>query len=79
MSDDVTKLYVVDLNDKNGLLHAVLKTGDTLTTPTEGQMLININGVSINSKPRSDGRYQGYVTENNGKQYFYGRTREEVL
>ena len=77
MSDDVTKLYVVDLNDKNGLLHAVLKTGDTLTTPTEGQMLININGVSINSKPRSDGRYQGYVTENNGKQYFYGRTREE--
>lgn len=78
MSDDVTKLYVVDLNDKNGLLHAVLKTGDTLTTPTEGQMLINFDGVSINSKPRRDGRFQGYVTESDGKRYFYGKTREEV-
>ena len=41
-------------------------------------MLINIDGVSINSKPRRDGRYQGYVTESDGKRYFYGRTREEV-
>ena len=78
MSDDVAKIYVVDFNDKNGLLHAVLKTGDTLTTPTEGQMLINIDGVSINSKPRRDGRFQGYVTENGGKRYFYGKSREEV-
>ena len=78
MSDDVTKLHIVDLNDKNGLLHEVLKKGDNLTTPTEGQMLINIDGVSINSKPRKDGRFQGYVTENTGKLYFYGHTREEV-
>lgn len=41
-------------------------------------MLINLAGVSITSKPRRDGRYQGYVAEKGGKQYFYGRTREEV-
>lgn len=41
-------------------------------------MLINIDGVSINSKPRRDGRYQGYVSDSDGKRYFYGRTREEV-
>lgn len=49
-----------------------------MTTPTEGQMLINMQGVSINTKPRRDGRYQGYVTEANGKRYFYGKNREEV-
>ncbi len=42
-------------------------------------MLINISGVSINTKPRRDGRYQGYFTNDDGtKQYLYGKTREEV-
>lgn len=78
MSDDATRLTIIDINDKNELLNEVLKNSDTLTTSTEGQMLINMSGVSINTKPRRDGRYQGYVSEDDGKRYFYGRSREEV-
>lgn len=35
-------------------------------------MLINLSGVSINSKPRADGRYQGYAMRDGEKKYFYG-------
>lgn len=53
--------------------------GYALTTPTEKQMQIQIDGVSINNKPRADGRYQGYVTTEEGKKkYLYGRTYKEV-
>lgn len=41
-------------------------------------MLINLSGVSINSKPRADGRYQGYAMRDGEKKYFYGKTPEEV-
>ena len=41
-------------------------------------MNLNIKGVSVNSKPRSDGRWQGYYTDGKDKQYVYGRTRAEV-
>lgn len=51
-----------------------------MTTEKEGQMFLNVKGVSCNSKPRSDGRYQGYVTNEDGtKTYYYGRTREELV
>lgn len=70
---------VLDFKSLDDILHESLKNGDTLTTPQESQMLINLTGVSINTKPRSDGRYQGYVSTPDGnKQYFYGKTREEV-
>ncbi|MDE7329511.1 MAG: site-specific integrase [Clostridia bacterium] len=51
-----------------------------LATPTEEQMLIKlqVEGVSINRKPRADGRFQGYVTDDDGKHYFYGKTYEAV-
>lgn len=42
-------------------------------------MLLNIPGVSIMKKPRSDGRFQGYVKLNNVKHYVYGKTQEDVL
>lgn len=71
--------FIKIIDDKNELLHEALNNGNALTTPTEGQMLINMSGVSINAKPRKDGRYQGYVINTDGKkQYFYGRTFEEV-
>ena len=35
-------------------------------------MLINLSGVSTNSKPRADGRYQGYAMRDGEKKYFYG-------
>lgn len=61
---------------------ADINNGYALTTPTENQMLIEIqvDGVSVNTKPRPDGRFQGYATDDDGhKQYFYGKTREEVI
>lgn len=41
-------------------------------------MLIKLKGVSVNSTPRADGRYQGYATLNGEKRYFYGKTKKEV-
>lgn len=41
-------------------------------------MIKNLPGVSITSKPRRDGRYQGYCISGDTKTYFYGRTQEEV-
>lgn len=41
-------------------------------------MLIDLKGFSVCNKPRSDGRYQGYVMQNGEKVYFYGKTRDEV-
>ena len=40
--------------------------------------MIQMQGVSINAKPRKDGRYQGYVLRDGEKSYFYGRSRDEV-
>lgn len=33
----------------------------------ERQMLIDLSGISINAKPRADGRYQGYYTRRRQK------------
>lgn len=66
-------------NKKTAQRNEALKDDGVLATPTEvSQMNINLPGVSINSKPRKDGRYQGYVVDKNGKTYVYGRTMEEV-
>ncbi len=54
------------------------QNGDALTIPEDSQMLIKIPGVSINAKPRKDGRYQGYISREGEKKYFYGKTQEEV-
>ena len=45
----------------------------------EIEMLIKIPGVSINKKPRKDGRFQGYIVTNKGKIYVYGKTYKEVI
>ncbi len=42
------------------------------------KMLMDITGVSINSTPRKDGRYQGYYMSNGKKCYVYGKTFEHV-
>lgn len=60
------------------LIAQALKYSDTLATPKESQMLFYITGVSINSKPRKDGRYQGYILRDGEKKYLYGKTPEEV-
>ena len=44
----------------------------------EIDMLLNVPGVSINKKPRSDGRFQGYITINGSKHYVYGKTPKDV-
>lgn len=54
-------------------------TDGVLVTPKEiNQMIIKMPGVSMNSKPRKDGRYQGYIIDKNGKTYVYGHTMNEV-
>lgn len=76
MQDGFIKLYDSD-NPDALLLEITQNLGDTLTRK-DGQMLIHIQGVSINSKPRADGRYQGYINCGTSKRYFYGYSREEV-
>ncbi len=55
------------------------KDSYALTTPTEQPMKIQLDGVSVNNKPRADGRFQGYVLNDGKRQYFYGRTYESVV
>ena len=51
----------------------------SFSTEKEEDMNINVPGISINSKPRSDGRYQGYIVDNGVKKYVYGRDTNEVV
>ena len=44
----------------------------------EQQMLIDLSGISVNSKPRTDGRYQGYYTIDGKKHYVYGKSESEI-
>lgn len=74
-----SKIPILDEKDLNALIEQALKGGGVLATPKElSQMIINLPGVSISSKPRKDGRYQGYIVDRNGRTYAYGRTVEEV-
>lgn len=75
----MSKIPIIDENDLNSLIEEALKGNGVLATPTEvSQMLNNLQGISINSKPRRDGRFQGYIIEKQQKKYVYGKTREEV-
>lgn len=84
MTEEIEKLFKsveepdIDFDDADYLIQYALTHGDALAAPTEVQMLINLKGVSISSKPRRDGRFQGCVMQSDGKKYFYGATREEV-
>lgn len=75
---DAADGFIKIIDDPDELILEALNKGDVLATPREGQMLINMTGVSINAKPRRDGRYQGYILCNGQKKYLYGKTREEV-
>ena len=73
------KIPIIDEKDLNALIEQALNGNGVLATPQEvSQMITNIQGVSINSKPRKDGRYQGYIVEDDQKKYVYGTTKEEV-
>lgn len=76
MNDDGF-LKIVELGTDE-LIAEALNNGGALATYKESQMLIQMSGVSINAKPRKDGRYQGYVLHDGEKKYLYGRSREEV-
>ena len=73
------KIPIIHDKDLNSLIEQALKNDGVLATPKElNQMLIDLPGISINSKKRKDGRYQGYIIENGIKYYIYGRSLEEV-
>lgn len=54
------------------------KNNGVSSTQKENDEMFNIPGISINSKPRADGRFQGYIVIDGVKKYFYGRSKEEV-
>lgn len=55
------------------------KLNGNLLNPKEEQMIIELPGVSVNSIPRKDGRFQGYLTDGEGKKkYIYGRSYKDV-
>ena len=56
----------------------VSQSKDQALTPKEIAMLVNIPGISVCSKMRADGRYQGYITKGGTKYYFYGNSVNEV-
>ena len=72
--------HLSDQNERecNELIKNALSKDGVLIAPEGVNMIINLPGVSINSKPRSDGRWQGYILENNNRFYVYGATPEEV-
>ena len=73
------KIPIYDEKDLNLILKETLNNKGVLVAPKElYQMIINLPGISISKKPRKDGRFQGYMTENGVKHYVYGSTREEV-
>ena len=74
----MNKIPIIDENDLQGLIELAIKNDGELTTTKGSQMLKYIPGVSINTKPRKDGRYQGYVKDEDFKFYFYGHTLEEL-
>ena len=62
-------------------LHLSVETNEdgSFSTKKEEDMNINVPGISINSRPRSDGRYQGYIIDGGIKKYVYGRSTDEVI
>lgn len=55
-------------------------TNDCNVLPAEKEqdMNLNIPGISINSRPRKDGRWQGQILHDGARYYVYGKTREIV-
>lgn len=73
------KIPILDEKDLNALIEQALNGNGILVTPKElSQMIIHLPGVSIGTKPRKDGRYQGYIYDRNGRTYAYGKTPDEV-
>ena len=71
-------IKVIDITDKDEITREVLDNNGSFSTETEKKMLINMTGISINAKPRADGRFQGYAMRDGEKKYFYGKTTAEV-
>lgn len=80
--DDMAKQTIFMLGMERGIKEATKQKSDindgSFSTPTEEKMLINMTGISINAKPRADGRIQGYAMRDGEKKYFYGKTTAEV-
>lgn len=60
-------------------MRARFKLQSEALEPKEVAMLVNMPGISVSSKKRADGRYQGYITKGGVKHFFYGKTLNEVV
>ena len=63
-------IKVIDITDKDEITREVLDNNGSFSTETEKKMLINMTGISINAKPRADGRFQGYAMRDGEKKSF---------
>lgn len=80
--DDMAKKTIFLMGMRRGMQEAQKQDSDinsgSFSSTTEEKMLIEMTGVSINSKPRKDGRIQGYALRDGEKKYFYGKSPAEV-
>lgn len=67
--------------DENKIVNFVLenKKIESDIPPNTEEDMLHIHGLSINSKPRADGRFQAYITDNGVKHYLYGRSKNEIV
>lgn len=72
---EIAKTIAKDENEKR----LPYKVDDSFSAKEEEEeMDIDFPGISVNSIPRADGRYQGHITDNGERTYVYGRTINEV-
>lgn len=81
--NDESKVILIDVLDKQSLIRETIQAMSTcepgaIPQPSEVSMLIEMNGVSIGAEPRKDGRFQGYILLESGRQYFYGESKQAV-
>lgn len=80
MSKKPTKLEIINDYDIPRLLDVLnnVKNGD-IQKENEVRMLLDLKGVSIDTKPRKDGRWQGRASIDGVRVSFYGKSKEEVI
>jgi integrase len=81
MDKKPTRLEVIDEFDVRRLLEVLNSQGDSISDANKERinMLLEIQGVSLDSKPRKDGRWQGRIRVDGEYKSVYGKSKEEVI
>ncbi|MDR1905374.1 MAG: site-specific integrase [Clostridiales bacterium] len=75
------KIKVYDMFSIDELLAELDNQDGSISNPEKERinMLLEIKGVSVDSKPRVDGRWQGRALIDNAYKSVYGKSKEEVI